>query len=146
VKTNVIPDEVVLEVDIRTLPGQTGADVDRMLAEALGPLAARVEVDVVHERPSTQSALDSPLADALTRATRAVYPEATLLPRLTTGGTDATFFRSKGTVAYGFGLLSRDVSFAEFASRFHGHDERIDVESLRLTTACWLDLCRDVLG
>ena len=28
VKTNVIPDEVVLEVDIRTLPGQTGADVD----------------------------------------------------------------------------------------------------------------------
>ena len=72
--------------------------------------------------------------------------EATLLPRLTTGGTDATFFRERGTIAYGFGLLSRAVTFADFASRFHGHDERIDVESLRLTTACWLYLCRDVLG
>ena len=36
VKTNVIPDEVVIDVDIRTLPGQTGTDVEAMLAEALG--------------------------------------------------------------------------------------------------------------
>ena len=44
-KTNVIPDEVVLEIDIRTLPGQTDDDVDRMLADALGPLAAHVTVE-----------------------------------------------------------------------------------------------------
>ena len=36
VKTNVIPDEVVLEVDIRTLPGQTAHDVARTLDDALG--------------------------------------------------------------------------------------------------------------
>ena len=33
------------------------------------------------------------------------------------------------------------ISFAEFQSRFHGHNERIDVESLELTTRLWLDVC-----
>ncbi len=145
VKTNVIPDEVVLEVDIRTLPGQTSDDVDRLLADALGPLRAKVTVTSLHERTATQSPLGTPLAAALERAARRAYPDATLLPRVTAGGTDATFFRDKGTVAYGFGLLSRAVTYEDFASRFHGHDERIDVESLRLTTQCWLDLCRDLL-
>ena len=146
VKTNVIPDEVVLEVDIRTLPGQTADDVDRLLADALGPLAARVTAEVVHERPATQSPIDTPLAGALQRAVARAYPDATLLPRMTAGGTDATFFRGKGSTAYGFGLLSRQVTYEDFATRFHGHDERIDVASLALTTQCWLDLCQDVLG
>ena len=75
-----------------------------------------------------------------------VRPEATLLPRITAGGTDATFFRDTGSVAYGFGLLSPAVTYEDFSSRFHGNDERIDVESLRLTTQCWLDLCPTFLG
>ncbi len=147
VKTNVIPDEVVLEVDIRTLPGQTADDVDRLLADALGPpRRPRVTAEVVHERPATQSPIDTPLADALQRAAGRAYPDATLLPRMTAGGTDATFFRGKGSTAYGFGLLSRQVTYEDFATRFHGHDERIDVASLALTTQCWLDLCQDVLA
>ena len=69
-----------------------------------------------------------------------------MLPRLTSGATDAAFFRQMGAVAYGFGLLSPQLSAAEFASRFHGHDERIDVESLRLTMEAWLALCQDLSG
>ena len=38
-KTNVIPDAVYLDVDIRTVPGTTGAEVDGHLREALGDLA-----------------------------------------------------------------------------------------------------------
>jgi acetylornithine deacetylase/succinyl-diaminopimelate desuccinylase-like protein len=145
-KTNVVPDEVVIDVDIRILPGQTGAEVDAMLTELLGPVAAHVTVEPTHDRPSTQSPLDTPLWDALERLVAKARPEATLLPRITAGGTDATFFRDVGSVAYGFGLLSNGVTFDDFASRFHGNDERIDVESLRLTTECWVDLCTDFLG
>jgi di/tripeptidase len=49
-------------------------------------------------------------------------------------------------VAYGAGLLSPSISGGEFSRRFHGHDERIDVESLRLTTDMYMDVCRDMLG
>ena len=57
-KTNVIPDLVDVEVDIRTLPGQTSADIRKMLADALGDLCRarrdhavrRERVDVVADR------------------------------------------------------------------------------------------------
>jgi acetylornithine deacetylase/succinyl-diaminopimelate desuccinylase-like protein len=146
VKTNVIPDEVVLEVDIRTLPGQTGADVDRVLADALGPMAAGVEVEVIQDRPATASPMATPLWDAIAALVAKVEPEARLLPRVTAGGTDATYYRDTGTIAYGFALLSRQVTFQEFSARFHGNDERIDVESLALMTQGWRELCTSFLG
>jgi acetylornithine deacetylase/succinyl-diaminopimelate desuccinylase-like protein len=140
-KTNVIPDEVVVDVDIRILPGQTSGDVDSMLMEALGPLADDVTVEHLHDRPSTQSPMDTPLWPVLEQVVQAARPDATLLPRITAGGTDAPSFRDAGSVAYGFGLLSTDVSYEDFSSRFHGNNERIDVASLELTTQLWLDLC-----
>ncbi len=140
-KTNVIPDEVAIEVDIRTLPGHDRATVDAMLLEALGPeLSARVTTEFINEGPATISPIDTPLYAALEAVTRQFQPQASLVPRITAGGTDAMFFRQVGTVAYGFGLFSQAISAAEFASRFHGNNERIDVQSLGLTTEAWLAL------
>ena len=48
-------------------------------------------------------------------------------------------------MAYGGGLLSPAVSAGEFSRRFHGNDERIDVESLGLTAGLYLDVCEDLL-
>jgi acetylornithine deacetylase/succinyl-diaminopimelate desuccinylase-like protein len=31
------------------------------------------------------------------------------------------------------------------AGRFHGNDERVDVESLALTTRAWLEVCEQLL-
>jgi acetylornithine deacetylase/succinyl-diaminopimelate desuccinylase-like protein len=146
VKTNVIPDVVDIDVDVRTLPGETAADVERYLHDALGDLAGAVEVSVLEDGVATASPLDTPMWVALQRAAAKAYPEATLVPRLTAGGTDARFYRERGTVAYGAGLFSRGVTAADFATRFHGHDERVDVGSLDLTTRLWLDVVVDVLG
>jgi acetylornithine deacetylase/succinyl-diaminopimelate desuccinylase-like protein len=145
VKTNVIPDVVDIEVDIRTLPGETADDVARNVADALGDLADQVEVDVINDGVATSSPTATPMWDAIGRAVAATYPEATLVPRLTAGGTDARFFRERGSIAYGTALFSRSVTAADFATRFHGHDERVDVESLALTTQLFLDVVTDVL-
>jgi acetylornithine deacetylase/succinyl-diaminopimelate desuccinylase-like protein len=134
VKTNVIPDEVIVEVDIRILPGETPADVDNHVNSALGDLADQVEVERIQHHMAT------PLWHALGKATARAYPDAALVPSLITGGTDARFFRERGAVAYGAGLLSQSVDAGEFSRRFHGHDERIDIESLRLTVGLWLDV------
>ena len=145
VKTNVIPDVVDIEVDIRTLPGETADDVARNLHDALGDLAGEVAVDVINDGPASSSPRETPMWDAIGRAVANAYPQASLVPRLTAGGTDARFFRDRGSVAYGAALFSRSVGAAEFATRFHGHDERVDVESLALTTQLWLDVVTDVL-
>jgi acetylornithine deacetylase/succinyl-diaminopimelate desuccinylase-like protein len=144
-KTNVIPDLVDVEVDIRTLPGQTGSDVQKMLADALGDLAAHVEITPFDENDSTESPVDSPLWDALARVSATLVEGSALVPFLTVGATDARFFRRKGSVAYGYGLFSRKLSFDEYASMFHGNDERVDLESLDLSTQLWDRLARDLL-
>ncbi len=145
-KTNVIPDCVDIGVDIRTLPGETADDVDAHLRAALGDLYGRVEVEVVMNDPATISRTDTPLWDALARSIARPFPTARPTPQLVVGFTDSRVYRSMGSVAYGAGLFSPDVDPSEFGRRFHGNDERIDVESLRLTTNLWLDVVRDLLG
>ena len=39
-------------------------------------------------------------------------------------------------------MLSPKVSLEVLAKRFHGHDERVDVESLGLSTQLWLDVAQ----
>ena len=106
----------------------------------------RVQISRLIDDQSTASTMDNPMWDALARRAEVAYPGATLLPQLEIGATDARFFRRMGTVAYGTGLFSANVTYEDMISRFHGHDERIDVESLRLTTNLWLDVVRDLLG
>jgi acetylornithine deacetylase/succinyl-diaminopimelate desuccinylase-like protein len=64
---------------------------------------------------------------------------------MTVGATDARFFRRIGIPSYGFGLFSTDISFEDYGSMFHGDDERVDVESLRLSTEMWSALAADLL-
>jgi len=141
VKTNVIPDVVDVEVDIRTLPGENDDEVRRHLDKALGSLADEVEVDKLFSKPASVSPTGTPLWDVLGRVVDAHYPGARLQPRLMVGFTDAPYFRQRGAVAYGFGLLSRALTGEAMASRFHGNDERVDVESLALTTQAWIEVC-----
>jgi len=145
-KTNVIPDRVELELDIRTLPGQSGDEVRAMLDEVLGDLAGSVEVIAPTDDPSTASSMDTPLWDVLQRASDRLAPGSTTIPFLTVGATDARFFRRLGATAYGFGLLSERLDFDEFSTMFHGDNERVDQESLRLSTELWDVVARDLLG
>ncbi len=144
-KINVIPDRVELEVDIRSLPGWDGADVRAMLEEAVGDLADDVDIRFLAEQPSTTSPMDTPLWDALERVSRLFYPGARTVPYLTVGATDAHFHRELGSVAYGFGLHSQAIGFEQYGAMFHGIDERVDVESLHLSTEMWIALAHDFL-
>jgi acetylornithine deacetylase/succinyl-diaminopimelate desuccinylase-like protein len=145
-KTNVIPDRVELEIDIRTLPGQSSAEVRAMLDEALGDLSGAVEVSATSDDLSTESPIDTPLWDALERVTGKLTQHSGLIPFLTVGATDARFFRRLGIPSYGFGLFSGRISFDDFSAMFHGDNERVDQESLRLSTELWHALAHDLLA
>ena len=144
-KSNVIPDEVRLDVDIRTLPGETAEDVDAHLRAALGDLADDVTWSATEaERDASESSLDTPMWDLLVDLAGRAHPHAEVLPTMTVGGTDASFFRERGVPAYGAGLFSSRSTYQQFARRFHGHDERVDVDSLGLSTRLWLEVARRI--
>jgi acetylornithine deacetylase/succinyl-diaminopimelate desuccinylase-like protein len=144
-KINVIPDRVELEIDVRTMPGQTGAEVGAMLQEALGDVAERVTSAAVADDPSSSSPIDTPLWDALSRVSAHLHPGSGLVPFLTAGATDARFFRRLGVPSYGFGLFSERITYEQYSLMFHGDDERVDQESLRLSTELWEQLAKDTL-
>ena len=73
------------------------------------------------------------------------FPGAALSPQFSVGFTDARVFRELGAITYGAGLFSPHVDAAEFGRRFHGHDERVDVESLGLTVELWRRVVTDLL-
>ena len=143
-KTNVIPDQVDIQVDIRTLPGESEEDVHHHLRAALGDLYEAVEIEG-NDDPSTSSPVDTPLWDSLTRVSGRLVDGSALVPFVMVGGTDNRFFRRAGSVGYGFGLFSRRLTFEDYATMFHGNDERIDQESLALCTTLWEEVAKDLL-
>ena len=147
-KVNVIPDRVDIDVDIRSIPGIETHEVEAMIKEALGNLADRVTIETPPDRKrgGTISPTDTPLMAAIGRVAKRMMPDSRVVPFITTGGTDAKFFRWKGIPAYGFGLHSTRIPYTEYPLMFHGHNERVDTESLRLSAQMWESLCRDFLG
>ncbi len=146
VKVNVIPDSAEVDIDIRTLPGDDGDGVRKMLRDAAGDLWKDVEVLFEGSNPATSSPIDTPLWDALTKVTQRLIPGSTTMPFLIVGATDARYFRRKGVVSYGYGLMSDKIPFGEFSKLFHGNNERIDQGSLELMTPLWDGLVREMLG
>ncbi|GAB2573590.1 M20/M25/M40 family metallo-hydrolase [Leucobacter ruminantium] len=142
---NVIPAAGTIDLDIRTLPGTTDADVDDLLAALLGPLVD--EVEIVHLRgwAATSSSPDTPLFAAIERSVEAVSGSP-VVPIMAAGGSDNRVMRELGVPAYGFGLLAPGWSYERYREGVHGHDERIDVESIDLSLAALRRIVAERVG
>jgi hypothetical protein len=112
--------------------------VRRHIDKALGDPSDEVTVEKLFPKQASVSPTGAPLWDVLGRVVDGHYPGAKLLPLMIVGFTDAPYFREHGAVAYGFGLFRRALTAEAMSSRFHGNDERVDVESPALTTQAWL--------
>ena len=128
-KTNVIPGVAEFEIDGRTLPGQSDDDLLRELREVLGP---EVELEVMKSAPPVVTEpIASPVFDIIKRQVEQREPDATVLPYLIPGFTDAKYFTRMGARWYGFSPVKIEKgSGIKFADMFHGHNERIPVAGL----------------
>ncbi len=138
VKANVVADRADAEIDVRSLPGQDETDVHDHFRKAIGPAFDEIEYEVVEATKANGSAPAGPLWEALTSAISEVAPGRHLVPAMIPVGTDARFFRRRGTVAYGVGLFDDRMGFGDFLRMFHGHDERVSEVSLGMTADLYL--------
>ncbi len=124
-KTNVIPSEAVIEVDGRTLPGQSQED---FLAEVRAAIGDGYEIEVTNYGDPMEVPYDDPFVDLVRDLMKRRRPDADVIPFVLPGFTDAKHFRRLGTKTYGFAplLLPPDASYSTLA---HGHDERISIEA-----------------
>ncbi len=127
--TNVIPGLCEVVCDCRLLPGDTPADVEPAIREALGEDA--YDLDWIEAVGGTRSPLATPLWAAIETFVVEDDPGARVVPVVSPGFTDSHFIRALGTVAYGFfPMRTMDPELA--ARLIHSADERIDVADLEL--------------
>jgi acetylornithine deacetylase/succinyl-diaminopimelate desuccinylase-like protein len=144
-KSNVIASQANANVDIRGLPGTDRSFVDSFLFKAMGSARDDVEIEPIQDFESTLSPIGNPLWEAIADSVEEIEGHRRLLPTIMNVATDARFWRKKGTIAYGVGLYDDRMDFSEMLALFHGHDERVSVESVGRTTELYHQILRRFL-
>jgi acetylornithine deacetylase/succinyl-diaminopimelate desuccinylase-like protein len=124
-KINVIPSEIMIELDGRMLPGFNPEDMIREVRDVIGDEG---EIEMVRHDPGPAEP-NMGLFDTLVRALREMDSTALPIPLLLVAVTDARFFSRLGIQTYGFTpmQLPPDMNFSQ---TIHAADERIPVEAV----------------
>jgi acetylornithine deacetylase/succinyl-diaminopimelate desuccinylase-like protein len=129
-KRNVIPAVCDVTVDCRLLPGQTQAEAEAIIRDALGE--GEWEMEWLEGQGGTRSPLETPLWNAIEEWVATADPGCAPLPVIVAGFTDSHWLRSAfGTVAYGF-FPARALDPEVAALLVHSANERVPVADLEL--------------
>ncbi len=128
-KVNVIPGKASVDLDGRTLPGQTDA---AFLDELRAALGGDPQLEILRSLPPVEASPATPLFVRLAATLREADPTGHPLPYLIPGFTDAKAYARLGTTCYGFAPVKFDPTHeVDFARMYHGHDERAPVDGLK---------------
>jgi acetylornithine deacetylase/succinyl-diaminopimelate desuccinylase-like protein len=127
-RKNVIPSKATATLDIRMLPDE---DVDEFY-EDLAIVMAEPSVEIVPEdiyRPAAPpSGIDNAMFASIERAANSMYPDALVLPRMSTAATDMSQVRAKGVPAYGIGPI-RSTEELNSGNGAHSDNERVSEDA-----------------
>lgn len=125
---NVIPAVASVDIDGRLAPGQSGNDLVRELKSITDPIPGiTATFEILEESPSVSFQTDTPLFREIERGMSEADPEGHLVPSIIPGFTDSRNYAKLGATCYGFYPLQLPKEI-DFASLFHGVDERIPIE------------------
>ena len=128
-RKNVIPSEAAAILDIRMLPDESVEDFYAQLAQVINDPSIEIVPERIYRPAAPPSGIDNPMFESLERVARRMYPDAIVLPTMSTGGTDMAQIRAKGVPAYGIGP-TRSVEERASGNGAHGDNERVAEEAL----------------
>jgi len=127
-KHNVIPGEATANIDGRYLPGYE----DEFFATLRSLLPDNVSYEVLVRDKALETPFDGALTEAMKASLLTEDPDATVLPFLMSGGTDAKAWSKLGIRCFGFSPLRLPADL-DFTALFHGVDERVPVDALEFS-------------
>lgn len=129
-RKNVIPSEATAILDIRMLPDE---DVDafyQKLADMIDDPQITVVPEPIYRPVGPPSPIDNEMFQVLEGVTERMYPDATMIPTMSTGATDMAQVRAKGVPAYGIGP-ARSIEERNSGFGAHGDNERVSEEAMK---------------
>ncbi len=125
IKTNVIPSEILLELDGRVLPGFTSDDLISELHVLLGD---DLPFEIIRHDPG-EAGVNMALFPLLKTVVEELDPDGVVIPSMVGGFTDGRMFSRLGIQNYGF-LPMKLPPGTNFSATVHAADERVPVEAL----------------
>ncbi|WP_338697463.1 M20/M25/M40 family metallo-hydrolase [Bradyrhizobium sp. 26S5] len=121
---NALPQLATAKVNCRILPGEpvdgVQATIERVLADK------QIEVTPTGKAVlSPPSPLNEEVMGSIEKLSKEFWPNAEIVPTMSTGATDGSYLRNAGIPTYGHSGLGADVD----DNRNHGKDERVLVKS-----------------
>jgi acetylornithine deacetylase/succinyl-diaminopimelate desuccinylase-like protein len=123
-RRNVIPSEASAILDIRMLPDEDVEGFYASLAEVIDDPRVEIVPEPVYRPAAPPSEIDNEMFQTLERVAVEMYPEATVLPIMSTGATDMAQMRAKGVQSYGIGP-ARTIDEINSGFGAHGDNERV---------------------
>lgn len=132
-KANIIPDEIVLTVDSRIVPGQSFDEAKEELEKAIGKKYLKdVFIQPRLQCEGSISDFNSPLTDSIQKTMKNLDEKAELVPFILSGTTDSRYWRMNGSLAYGFAPVTAFLPGNEIANLAHNNNERISIDSIEM--------------
>ena len=123
-RRNVIPSEASAILDIRMLPDEDVAGFYESLAAVIDDPRVEIVPERIYRPAAPPSGIDNEMFQTLERVAAQVYPDAIVVPTLSTGATDMSQVRAKGIPAYGIGPL-RSIEERNSGNGAHSDNERL---------------------
>jgi acetylornithine deacetylase/succinyl-diaminopimelate desuccinylase-like protein len=125
---NVIPSEAEATLDVRAVPGEDLTAFYAEMARVIGDPAVKIVPLPQTRPPSPASRLDTEMYRVMETAAKEIYPNAAVLPSMSTGASDMAQLRAKGIPSYGVGPASTEQDALNYPA--HGDVERLEEASL----------------
>jgi acetylornithine deacetylase/succinyl-diaminopimelate desuccinylase-like protein len=127
-RKNVIPSEATAVLDIRMLPDEDVEAFYAQLAEVIGDPNIEIVPEDIYRPAAPPSGLDNEMFQSLERVAGQLYPDAIVVPKMSTGATDMSQVRAMGVPAYGIGPI-RSLAELNSGNGAHSDNERISEEA-----------------
>jgi acetylornithine deacetylase/succinyl-diaminopimelate desuccinylase-like protein len=139
---NALPQLARATVNCRIMPGVEPAAIRDELERVVADPGVKVE-RTDDQAMSLASPLRPDVVAAFTAAVHRRFPNAPVMPEMSTGASDARPFRVAGIPVYGvdgsYGVIPDDI-------RAHGRDERLPVKALYDDVDHWVDMLKALAG
>ncbi|HWZ41284.1 MAG TPA: M20/M25/M40 family metallo-hydrolase [Bradyrhizobium sp.] len=122
---NALPQLASAKVNCRIMPGEPAEEVKATLIKVLADDEITV-TQIEREVASEPSKLNEEIVGAIEKLSHEFWPEATVIPVMSSGATDGAFLRNAGIPTYGHSGMAMEQGDS---ARLHGKDERVPMKS-----------------
>jgi acetylornithine deacetylase/succinyl-diaminopimelate desuccinylase-like protein len=142
-KTNIIPQEASVELDIRLLPDEDTVAFRRTLERLIAD--PRVTIESIGDMAPPYSApLDTEMFRAIERVAGRLLPGVPVATPMSAGATDRPYWSVAGPICYGVDPYLVELEESRYS--VHGNDERLSLENIEFGLKFYVGTVMEMAG